>query len=344
MSIDTATGAPAPGAPPATPQLNLRRILPPVVTGQEVVLLVVVAVLWALLGVFTPAFLTPGSIGPLLVQVAPIALVGVGMTFVIITAGIDVSVASMIMVCAVVAARMMVGLGIPALPAILVAIAIGLVLGAINGVLIAYGGVHPIIITFGTLNVFQWLGLRVFDSSTVNGIPHTLDFLGRGDPGRTLGVPHSFAIALLAVAAAWWFLRYAKAGRNLYAIGGNRNAARLAGIKVQPRLVWVYAITGALAGLAACMMIASGTSTLDQSVGSGKELQVIAAVVIGGTSIIGGRGSVIGTLLGAILVQTVISGVTQLGWPTQLGFLFVGIFIVVAVGTDLIRERARRGA
>ena len=233
---------------------------------------------------------------------------------------------------------------IAAIVAIAVAIAIGLALGAINGLLIAYGRVHSIIITFGTANVFLWLGLRVFDSSTVNGIPGTLDFLGRGDEGATLGMPHSFAIALVATIAAWWFLRYAKAGRSLYAIGGNQNAARLAGIKVQPRLVWVYAVTGALAGLAACMMIATGTSTLDQSVGSGKELQVIAAVVIGGTSIIGGRGSAVGTLLGAVLVQTVISGVTQLGWPTQLGFLFVGIFIVIAVGTDLIRERARRRA
>ena len=104
----------------------------------------------------------------------------------------------------------------------------------------------------------------------------------------------------------------------------------------------VYAVTGLFAGLAACMVIATGTSTLDQSVGAGKELQVIAAVVIGGTSIMGGRGSVIGTLLGAMLVQTVITGVTQLGWPSQLSYLFVGIFIIVAVGTDLIRERARR--
>ena len=325
-------------------QVSLRRILPPVVTGQEVVLFIVIAVLWVLLGIFTPAFITPGSIGPLLVQVAPIALVGVGMTFIIITAGIDVSVAAMIMVSAVVTARMMVSLDIPAIVAIAVAIAIGLALGAINGLLIAYGRVHSIIITFGTANVFLWLGLRVFDSSTVNGIPGTLDFLGRGDEGATLGMPHSFAIALVATIAAWWFLRYAKAGRSLYALGGNQHAARLAGIKVQPRHVWVYAVTGALAGLAACMMIASGTSTLDQSVGSGKELQVIAAVVIGGTSIIGGRGSAVGTLLGAVLVQTVISGVTQLGWPTQLGFLFVGIFIVIAVGTDLIRERARRRA
>ncbi|MGM1029309.1 MAG: ABC transporter permease [Actinomycetota bacterium] len=331
-------------APERPAQLSLRRILPPVVTGQEIVLLGVLVVLWVLLGIFTPAFLTPGSIGPLLVQVAPIALVGVGMTFVILTAGIDVSVAAMIMVSAVTTAQLLVAFDLPAVLALLVAIAVGLALGAFNGVLVGYGRVHPIIITFGTANIFQWIGLRVFDSSTVNGIPGTLDFLGRGSEGSTLGVPHAFVIAVVAVAAAWWFLRYAKAGRNLYAIGGNQNAARLAGIKVQPRLVAVYAVTGALAGLAACMMIASGTSTLDQSVGSGKELQVIAAVVIGGTSIIGGRGSVVGTLLGAILVQTVVSGVTQLGWPTQLGFLFVGIFILIAVGTDLIRERARRRA
>lgn len=328
----------------AAAPLSLRRILPPVVTGQEIVLLGVLVVVWALLGVFTPAFLTPGSIGPLLVQVAPIALIGVGMTFVIITAGIDVSVAGMIMVSAVVTARLLVAFDIPAVAALAVAVVLGIAMGGLNGVLIAYGRVHPIIITFGTANLFQWVGLRVFDSSTVNGIPNTLDVLGRGSAGSTFGIPHAFAIALVATAAAWWFLRYARAGRNLYAIGGNQNAARLAGIKVQPRLVWVYAVTGALAGLAACMVIATGTTSLDQSVGSGKELQVIAAVVIGGTSILGGRGSVLGTLLGAILVQTVVSGVTQLGWPSQLGFLFVGVFILIAVGTDLIRERARRRA
>src|SRR5690606_2937886 len=241
--------------------------------------------------------------------------------------------------CAVVTARTLVGADVPAVVAVALAVALGAVLGSVNGLLIAYGRVHPIIITFRTANVFTWLGLRVFDSSPVNNIPGTLSFLGRGAAGSTLGVPHSFALTLVAVAVAWWFLRYTRAGRNLYAIGGNQNAARLAGIKVQPRLVSVYLVTGALAGLAACMIIATGTSTLDQSVGAGKELQVIAAVVIGGTSILGGRGSVVGTLLGALLVQTVVSGVTQLGWPTQLGFLFVGVFILVAVGTDLIRER-----
>ena len=212
--------------------VDLRRILPPVVTGQEIVLLVVIAVLWALLAFFTPSFLTPGSIGPLLVQVAPIALIGVGMTCVIITAGIDVSVAGMIMVSAVITARTLVTFDIPLIVAVLLAMAIGLVLGALNGALIAYGQVHPIIITFGTANLFQFIGLRVFNSSTVNGIPDTLSFFGRGSAGQTLGIPHSFAIAVVVVAAAWWFLRYTRPGRNLYAIGGNADAARLAGINV----------------------------------------------------------------------------------------------------------------
>jgi len=323
-------------------KLSVRRILPPVVTGQEIVLLAVIAALWVLLGLFTPAFLTLNSIGPLLVDVAPVALIGVGMTFVIITAGIDVSVAGMTMVSAVVTAQLLVALDIPLALAVLVALASGGILGAFNGVLVAYGRVHPIIITFATWNIFLFIGYRVFGSSTVNGIPNTLDVFGRGDAGTTLGVPHSFLITILAVIAAWWFLRYTKAGRNLYAIGGNREAARLAGISVQRRLIWVYVITGLGVGLAACITIATGTSTLDQSVGQGRELEVIAAVVIGGTSIMGGRGSVVGTLLGALLVQSVRSGVTQLGWPSQLAYLFVGIFIIIAVGTDLLRERARR--
>jgi len=113
-------------------------------------------------------------------------------------------------------------------------------------------------------------------------------------------------------------------------------------VRVQHRILLAYLVTGLLVGVGACFLIAQGTSTLDQSVGTGKELAVIAAVVIGGTSIMGGRGSVLGTLLGALLVQSVTSGVTQLGWSSQLSDLFVGIFIIVAVGTDLLRARTRR--
>jgi ribose transport system permease protein len=202
--------------------------------------------------------------------------------------------------------------------------------------------VHAIIITFGTANLVLFLGLQLFGSRTVNGIPGTLAFFGRGTEGRTLGVPHSFLITLLITALAWWYLRHTSGGRHFFAIGGDAHAARLAGVRVQRRVLLAYVVTGLLVGLASCFVIAQGTSTLDQSVGTGKELAIIAAVVIGGTSIMGGRGSVLGTLLGALLVQTVTSGVTQLGWRSQLSDLFVGIFIIVAVGADLLRARARR--
>jgi ribose transport system permease protein len=333
--------SPPPGGPPAVPKTRRSRILPSPVTGQELVLLGVIAVIWVGLALATPAFLTAGSIRPLLVATAPIALIGVGMTIIIITGGIDVSVGGAIMVCSVITAKVLVA-DMSLVPAVLISVAVGGLLGLINGVLIAYGRVHAIIITFGTANIFLFVGLQIFGSNTVNGIPQTFDIFGRGAAGQILGIPTAFLITAIISAAAWWYLRHTAGGRHFYAIGGDAHAARLAGVKVQRRQLLAYLVTGLLVGLASCFVIAQGTSTLDQSVGSGKELAVIAAVVIGGTSIMGGRGSVLGTFLGALLVQSVTSGVTQLGWKSQLADLFVGIFIIIAVGTDLLRERARR--
>lgn len=334
-------GSPA-SEPPVVPPKARGKVLPSPVSGQEFVLIGVIAVLWVLLAFATPAFFTAGSIQPLLVAAAPVALIGVGMTIVIITGGIDVSVGAAIMVCSVITAKALVDQGLSLPLAVLLSMAVGAILGAVNGLLIAYGRVHAIIITFGTANLFLFLGLQIFGSNTVNNIPQTFDVFGRGVNGRTLGVPHAFAITVLVAALAWWYLRHTAGGRHFYAIGGDPHAARLAGVRVQRRILLAYVTTGLLVGLASCFVIASGTSTLDQSVGTGKELAVIAAVVIGGTSIMGGRGSVLGTVLGALLVQTVTSGVTQLGWSSQLSDLFVGIFIIVAVGADLLRERARR--
>lgn len=318
------------------------RVITSPVSSQEIVLFVVIAALWLVLWWATPAFLSADSLRPLLIEVAPIALIGVGMTLVIVSAGIDVSVGSAMMVCGVITARLLVQAHIPLVVALLVAVGAGALLGAVNGVLIAWGRVHAIIITFGTLNLFQFVGRQIFGSQTVNGIPGTLDVFGRGDAGRTLGIPHSFLLTAVIAAVAWWYLRQTPGGRHFYAIGGDPLAAELAGVRVRRRVLLAYVVTGALVGLGAIFTIAKGTSTLDQTIGSGKELAVIAAVVIGGTSIMGGRGSVLGTVLGALLVQTVTSGVTQLGWASDLSDLFVGIFVIIAVGADLLRQRARR--
>ena len=334
MSVTTESQAP--------PIKGRGRVLPAPVTSAEIALVAVLVVLWIGLAIATPAFLSSGSIIPLLVEVSPVALIGIGMTFVIITGGIDVSVGGAIMVCSVVTAKLMRDQALPLWSCLVVAIATGAVLGLVNGGLIAYGRVHAIIITFGTANLFLFVGLQVFASQPISGMPNTLAWFGRGADGRTFDIPHSFAITVILAAVAWWYLRHTPGGRHFFGVGGDPVAARLAGIRVQRRILIAYVVTGLLVGLASIFTLAKGTSNLDQSVGSGQELAVIAAVVIGGTSIMGGRGSVLGTVLGALLVQTVKSGVTQLGWPSQLSDLFVGIFIVVAVGTDLIRRRARR--
>jgi ribose transport system permease protein len=322
-------------------RLQARRPAARPIEGQELALLGVLVVLWGVLGLATDTFLTGSNLQAILFNVAPIALIGIGMTAVIVTAGIDVSVGSAVAVVMVVVAKLIRDVGVPAPLAVLVAVALGVCLGAINGGLVAFGRIHPIIVTFATLNVFRFVALRIFDGRQVTGVPDTLGSLGGGADGRIWGLPTAWLLAVLLGAAMWWYMRSWPTGRHLYAVGGDVRAARLAGVRVRRRLVFAYVLTGALVGLAGCVLIGSG-GLVSQNAGEGLELQVIAAVVIGGTSIMGGRGTVLGTMLGALLVGTVTSAVTLLGWPSELTPLFVGVFILVAVGADLVRARRRK--
>ena len=215
---------------------------PSPVTGQELVLIGVIAVHLGRPRVRArPAFLTAGSIQPLLVATAPIALIGVGMTIIIITGGIDVSVGGAIMVCSVLTAKQLVA-GLSAPVAVLLCDRRSAACSAWStALLIAYGRVHAIIITFGTANLFLFLGpadLRLAARSTASRT--TFEIFGRGDEGRTLGVPHAFAITVLVTALAWWYLRHTAGGRHFYAIGGDAHAARLAGVRVQRRVLLAY--------------------------------------------------------------------------------------------------------
>lgn len=318
------------------------RILPFPVTGQEVALLGVVVALWIILGAATPQFLTASSIRGLLSSVAPIALMGVGMTMIIVAGGIDLSISGMLMVCAVLSAKAMVNWHTSLPITLLIGMAIGAGLGLVNGVLIAVGRVHALIITFGTWNVFLFVGYQIFNSKFVNGLPTTLSVLGAGSAGTVAGIPVSFLTMVGIAALAWCYMRYTPGGRHLYAIGSDRAASALVGIPVRRRTITTYAVSGCLVGLGACITIANGTDSLPPTVGTGTELAVIAAVVIGGASIMGGSGTVLGSVLGAVLVQTTNSGVTQLSWPSELSNLFVGVFIVIAVGIDVLRQRLRR--
>jgi ribose transport system permease protein len=320
-----------------------RRPVARAVEGQELALVAVVAVLWLALSVGTDTFLTSSNLSDLLYSVAPVALVGIGMSAVIVTGGIDVSVGSGVAVVMVVVSKLIRDSGAPLPEALAVALLVGLALGVVNGLLIAYGGIHPIIATFGTLNLFRFLALRLFENKQVTGVPDTFAGVGGGGRGETLGVPNAWWVTMLLAALMWVYMRYWATGRHWYAIGNDPAAARLAGIQVRRRLLSAYALTGLFVGLAGCVLIGSG-GLVQQNAGTGLELQVIAAVVIGGTSILGGRGTVLGTLLGALLVGTVTSAITLLGWRSELTELFIGLAIVVAVGVDIVRERRRRTA
>lgn len=328
-------------ATPARP--DLVQALRSRITGQEFVLLGVIALLWIALTLTTDTFIQAGTLSNLAYVVAPIALIGIGMTVVIVGGGIDVSVGSAVTVVTVIVAKMVRDQGVSLPVAVLVAVGVGAFLGLINGLLISIGRVHAIIITFGTLNVFRFVALRIFDSEQVAGVPGTLGLLGGGGQGETFHIPHAFLLMLVLAFAMWWYMRNTAGGRHFYAMGGDRVAARLAGVKVQRREILAYVLTGVMVGLASCVTIGGG-GLIGQNVGLGLELQVIAAVVIGGTSIMGGRGTVLGSVLGALLVGTVATGVTILHWPSQLTDLFVGLSILVAVGADVIRERSRRRA
>ncbi|WP_262286781.1 ABC transporter permease [Micromonospora sp. MA102] len=325
-----------------TVPLRRRRPIARAVEGQELALVVVIAALWLALSVGTSTFLTGSNLRNILFAVAATAIIGIGMTPVIVTGGIDVSVGSMAAVVMVVVAKLVRDAGAPAPLAVLVAVALGLALGCVNGLLVSLGGIHPIIVTFGTLNVFRFVALRIFENKQVAGVPDTLGWFGGGQAGLgLLGVPHAWWLAMVLAALTWCYMRYWATGRHWYAIGNDADAARLAGVRVRRRIVSAYALTGFFVGLAACVLVGSG-GLVQQNAGTGLELQVIAAVVIGGTSILGGRGTVLGTLLGALLVGTVTSAITLLGWPSELTELFIGAFILVAVGVDLVRERRRR--
>jgi ribose transport system permease protein len=323
-------------APPVARESRLRRVL----RGNELTLIAVLVVAWIVLSVLYPEFRTLDNVQNVLAGVAMVAVVGVGMTMIILTGGIDVSVGSALAVCTVIVAKQVqAGASLPVL--ILLGLACGLALGAFNGLAIAYGRVAPIITTFATLNLFRYVALEIFNDKQLNGVPSTLRWFS--GLGRTAGIPNGWWLAMLFTLVAWWYLRHYASGRHLYAIGSNRDTAQFAGIRVARREFTAYLLTGLLVGVASLVAVGNG-GVIQPNVGTGFELQVIAAVVIGGTSILGGRGSVVATLLGAALVGTVRSALVVSGSKALLADFFLGLFILAAVGVDLFRQKreARR--
>ena len=322
---------------PASPASGLRHRGAALVRTREATVVAFIAVLGLYLEVATGRFLTSDNLANILLSSAGTAVVAAGMTLVILTGGIDVSVGSMLGVASV-AVGYAAAAGFGLLPVVLVGLAAGTVLGSLNGVLIAYGGIMPIIATLGTLNILRALTFQLLRAKWISDLPPTLAPLGLG---LVLRVPVAAWVAFGIVLVFVYLTTRRPLGRHIYAIGGNVEAARLAGIDLVRVTLLVYAATGMLVG-AASLLYVGQTGIVQSNTGVGFELQVIAAVVLGGTSILGGRGSVAGSALGALLVAQIKNGLTLLNISGLAEGMVSGALILLAVGGDLLRMRGRR--
>jgi ribose transport system permease protein len=296
-------------------------------------------VIFAYLSFASSDFLTSNNLFNVGAQTAVTAIIAIGMTLVIITAGIDLSVGSVAALAGVMGAKLMSDVGLPVIPAVAGAVLVGALAGLINGTLIAWAGMAPFIATLGMMSVARGSLDISTNAVAVFGLPNSFQLLGQGQLGP-VPIP---VIAILVVALIGHFvLTRTKLGRYSYAIGSNPEAARLSGIPVRFYLTIVYMICGALAGFGG-MIAASRVDSGQPNFGIGLELDVIAAAVIGGASLFGGQGTIVGTLIGAFLIALIRNGSVLLNVNTFVQTVVIGLVIWLAVIWDTFRRRKLRG-
>jgi ribose transport system permease protein len=293
-------------------------------------LLGLVVVLWAL----TPHFLTVSNLLNVAEQSTIIAIIAVGMTFVIITAGIDLSVGSVLAFAGVVMASAL-HRGLPLPVALMVGLGTGLLCGLVNGLLITIGRLPPFIATLGMMSVARGSALMFTEGRPISGFSEGFRSLATGE---VLRVPAPVVIMVVVYAVAYFVLRRTKLGRYTYAIGGNEEAALLSGINVKLYKTMVYGLAGMLSGLAAILLTARLNSA-QPIAGMNYELDAIAATVIGGTSLLGGEGTVVGTLIGALIMAVLRNGLNLLGVSSFIQQVVIGSVIIVAVLIDMGLKR-----
>ena len=293
-------------------------------------------VVFAFLSIASPDFLTADNLFNIGSQTAVVAVIAVGMTLVIITAGIDLSVGSVAALAGVMGALLMSSFGFSMPFAVLGGTLIGAACGLTNGLLVSVAGLNPFIATLGMLSVARGVVYIATDAQSVFGLPDSFRLLGQGVVAGGIPIPVVIIIAVAVI--GYLVLSRTKLGRYAYAMGSNLEAARLSGIPIKRYLTSVYVISGALAGFGG-MIAASRVASGQPNYGIGLELDVIAAAVIGGASLFGGQGTVVGTLIGAFLIALIRNGAVLLNVNTFYQQVIIGIIIWVAVFWDQYRRR-----
>ncbi len=287
-----------------------------------------------LVAVTTERFLDVNNLRNLALQVSIVSLMAIGSTVVIFAQGIDLSPGSMVALMTMVFAIAVKFVGIPLPAAILMILLVGCLLGSINGFLTAYVRIPSFITTLAGLSAYRGMAFMFNNGSPVFSISDSLDILFYG---KILGIPMPFFYVVFFFALAGFAMRYTRLGRHIYAVGGNAPAAQLSGINVKRTQLLSFVIAGFMAAVASILMAARLNSG-SPNYGVGMELQAIAAAVIGGASLAGGRGNILSTLFGALTIVIVQNGLNLNAVPTSLQNIIIGLIIILAVGIDMWRE------
>jgi ribose transport system permease protein len=286
------------------------------------------------LGFFKPEFLSTANFLNILKQTSVNALIAVGMTFVILTAGIDLSVGSVLALCGAVAATL-VNMDVNIVFVVAATMGLGLFLGSISGLIVARGGVQPFIATLVMMTMLRGVTMVFSEGRPIrypwdSDVSKAMAWFGRGD---LMGVPVPVVMMILVFAVAWFVLNHTRFGRYVYALGGNEKATALSGINVNKIKVMVYAISGLTAALAA-ILVTARLGSAQPTAGMAYELDAIAAVVIGGTSLAGGRGRIIGTLIGALIIGVLNNALNMLDVSSYYQMIVKAVVILLAVLVD----------
>ncbi|SDW69266.1 ribose ABC transporter permease [Paenibacillus sp. PDC88] len=281
--------------------------------------------------IMNPGFLEPLNILNLLRQVSINALLAFGMTFVILTGGIDLSVGSILALSSAIVANLMLS-GLDPILAIIVGVLLGGIMGMMNGLMITKGKMAPFIATLASMTIFRGLTLVYTNGNPITGLGDNMAFqlFGRG---YFLGIPVPAITMMITFAILWVILHKTSFGRKTYAIGGNEKAALVSGIKVDRVKIMIYSLAGMMAALAGAILT-SRLNSAQPTAGDSYELDAIAAVVLGGTSLTGGRGLIIGTLIGALIIGVLNNGLNLLGVSSFYQMVVKGVVIVIAVLID----------
>ncbi len=302
----------------------------------------IVGVLLAIVLFFTIAsesFLTAGNLLNVTRQVAMLGISAVGMTCVILTSGIDLSVGSVMAITNVAGSMLMVNAGMPIFPAVVITLLIAASIGLINGLLVAYVGVPALITTLAMMTILRGLSFVLCEGMPVWGLPESFKVLGQGYVGA---IPIPVIVMLCIFIVGWIFLNRTKTGRYIYGLGGNKEAVRLSGVNTAKIETLVFVISSFLTGIAGIIML-SRINTGQPKIGTGYEMDVITAVVLGGVSIMGGEGSLFGVLIGVLITGVLSNGMILIDVSEYSQQITKGLVLLIAVVFDTLAKKSKQG-